>query len=101
MRLLGRSNWPGRARRRGGDRRRRCGAWRAAWRLAKGSGARGEYRRGQADIQVSPEAFLGPDGRGRAVDEVHRWRTASGGGNREGDEGRDLFAIFEILGTSR
>ena len=26
---------------------------------------------------------------------------ASGGGNREGDGGRDLFAISEFLGTSR
>ena len=101
MRLLGRSNWPGRARRRGGDRRRQRCAWRAAWRFAKGPGARGEWRRGQADIQVSPEAFLGPDGHRRAVDEVHRRCTASGGGNREGDGGRDLVIISEILGTSR
>ena len=26
---------------------------------------------------------------------------ASGGGNREGDGGRDLFAISEFIGTSR
>ena len=43
----------------------------------------------------------GHPGLGRAVDEVHQRRTASGGGNREGDEGRDLFAISEIPGTSR
>jgi len=72
-----------------------------AWHLAKGSGTRVGAGRGQADIQVSPEAFLDPDGRGRAVDKVYRRRTASGGGNREGDEGIDLFAISEIPGTSR
>ena len=77
------------------------GAWRAAWRLAKGSRTCVGARRGQADIQVSPEAFLGPDSCGHIVDEVHRLRTTSGGGNREGDEGKDLFAISEIPGTSR
>ena len=82
---------------------RSAARWRpeeAAWRLAKGSGMRVGARRGQADIQVSPEAFLGPDGHGRAVDEVHQQCTASGGGNREGGEGRDLFAISKIPGTS-
>ena len=72
-----------------------------AWRLAKGSGTRVGEGRGQADIHVSPEAFLGSDGLGRTVDEVHQRRTASGGGNIEGDEGRDLFAISEIPMTSR
>ena len=72
-----------------------------AWHLAKGSGTRVGAGRGQADIQVSPEAFLGPDSRGRTLDEVHRRRTASDGGNRERDEGKDLFAISEIPGTSR
>ena len=65
----------GRARRRGGGWRRRHSAWGAAWHLAKGLGTRAGARRGQADIHVSSAAFLGPDGRGRAVDKVHRQRT--------------------------
>ena len=62
----GRSNRPGRARRRGGGRRRRHGAWWAACRLAKGPGARGEWRKGQLECQVAVVgAPGGPYGRGR------------------------------------
>ena len=32
-------------------------------------------------------ALLGPLGRGRAVDEVHRWRTVAGGRNRAAERG--------------
>ena len=50
------------------------------------------------------EASSGPFGRGRAVDEVHRRRTAGGanraaGGERDGDKG--INVISEIPGTSR
>ena len=48
--------------------------------------------------------FPGPFGRGRAVDEVHRRRTAGGanraaGKERDGDKG--INVISEIPGTSR
>ena len=59
--------------------------------------ARDEVPRGS---QVALGNSPGPFGRGRAVDEVHRRRTAGGGRNRasrererEGD--RDSFAISE------
>ena len=64
-----------------------------AWGGAKGQ-ARWRWR-------CSP----GPFGRGRAVDEVHRRRTAGGGRNRasreERDGGEGISAIFEIPGTCR
>jgi len=47
----------------------------------------------------------GPFGRGRAVDEVHRRRTAGGGRNRasreERDGGEGISAISKSSGTSR
>ena len=46
----------------------------------------------------------GPFGRGRAVDEVHRWRTAGGAKQstrEERDGGEGLSAISKIPGTSR
>jgi hypothetical protein len=47
----------------------------------------------------------GPFGRGRAVDEVHRWRTAGCGRNRasreERDGGEGISAISKSSGTSR
>ena len=48
--------------------------------------------------QVALGDFPGPFGRGRAVDEVHRRRTAGGGQNRasrERDGDRGSFAISE------
>ena len=55
--------------------------------------------------QVALEGFPGPLGRGRAVDEVHRRRTAGGGRNRasreERDGGEGISAISENPGTSR
>jgi hypothetical protein len=60
----GRSDWPVCARHRGVGWRRRRGAWRAACHRAKGPVTRVGVRRGQADIQVSSAAFLGPDGHG-------------------------------------
>jgi len=55
----GRSDWAKCARRRGGDRRRRRGAWRAAWQAPKWPGTRVGARRGQGAIQVSS---AGPPG---------------------------------------
>ena len=71
LRLLGRLNRPGESGRRHGGRWRWRGAWWAAWCFARGPGARGEWRRGQTDVQVSTAVFLGPDGCGRTVDEVY------------------------------
>ena len=45
-----------------------------------------------------------PFGSGRAMDEVHRWRTAGGGETKhreERDGGEGLFVISENSGTSR
>ena len=63
-----------------------------AWGGAKGQ-ARWRWR-----------GYPGPFGRGRAMDEVHRQRTAGSAkqskpGERDGDEG--VFVIFENPGTSR
>ena len=55
--------------------RRRPGV---SWRLGKGSGTRVRVRRCQGAGQVALEGSPGPFGRGRAVDEVHRRRTAGG-----------------------
>ena len=54
--------------------------------------------------QVALEGSLGPLGHGRAVDEVHRRRTAGGGETEhweERDGGEGIFAISENPGTSR
>ena len=53
-----------------------------AWRLGRASGTRVRVGRCQGASQVALEGFPGPLGRGRAVDEVHRWRTAGGERNR-------------------
>ena len=63
-----------------------------AWGGAKGQ-ARWRWR-----------ASLGPLGRGRAVDEVHRRRTAGGGETEhreERDGGEGVFVISENPGTCR
>ena len=54
-----------------------------SWRLGEASGTRVRVRRCQGAGQVALGDFLGPFGRGRAVDEVHRRHTAGGGRNRE------------------
>ena len=54
----------------------------AAWQLGRASGTRVSVGRCQGAGQVALEGFPGPLGRGRAVDEVHRQRTAGGGRNR-------------------
>ena len=75
-----------------------------AWRLGSASGTRVRVGRCQGAGQVALEGSPGPFGRLRAVDEVHRRRTAGGGeteqaGRRDGDKG--ISAISEIPGTSR
>ena len=50
-----------------------------SWRLGEASGTRVRVRRCQEAGQVVLGNFQGPFGRGRAVDEVHRRRTAGGG----------------------
>jgi len=96
----GRLNRARGARRCGGGRRRRRGAWWAAWQAPKCPGTRVCVRKGQGAVQVSLATLLGPVGRGRAVDEVHRWRTGGRRRNREGDGDRDLSIISEISGIS-
>ena len=54
----------------------------AAWQLGRAPGTRVSVGRCQGAGQVALEGFPGPLGRGRAVDEVHRPRTAGGGRNR-------------------
>jgi len=54
----------------------------AAWRLGSAPRTRVSVGRCQGAGQVALEGFPGPLGRGRAVDEVHRRRTAGGGRNR-------------------
>ena len=49
------------------------------WRLDSVSGTRVSVGGCQGAGQVALEGFPGPFGRGRTVDEVHRWRTAGGG----------------------
>jgi hypothetical protein len=50
-----------------------------AWRLGEVSRTRVRVRRCQGASQVALEGSPGPFGLGRAVDEVHRRRTAGGG----------------------
>ena len=60
-----------------------------SWRLGEASGMRVRVRRCQGASQVVLGGFSGPFGRGRAMDEVHRRRTAGGGRNRASREERD------------
>ena len=53
-----------------------------SWRLRERPGTRVRMRRCQGAGQVALEGSPGPFGRRRAVDEVHRRRTAGGGRNR-------------------
>ena len=53
-----------------------------AWRLVSASGMRVSVGKCQGAGQVALEGSPGPYGRGRAVDEVYRRRTAGGGRNR-------------------
>ena len=62
----GRSDWARSARWRGGSRRRRRCAWKAACRLAKGPGVRGVRGNGQLECQAACLGGPGgPDGRER------------------------------------
>ena len=75
-----------------------------AWRLREASGTLVRVRRCQGAGQVALNGFPGPFGRGRAVDEVHRRRTAGGAKQstrEERDGGEGLSVISKIPGTSR
>ena len=76
-----------------------------SWRLGERLGTRVRVRRCQEAGQVALGDFLGPFGRGRAVDEVHRRRTAGGGRNRASREREmeigALLRFLKIPGTSR
>ena len=82
--------------------RRRAGV---SWRLGERPGTRVRVRRCQEAGQVALGDFPGPFGRGRAVDEVHRRRTAGGGRNRASREREmeigALLRFLKIPGTSR
>ena len=85
--------------------RQRRGAWRGC-RGGSGSGLGRVWARGCAKGRARwrGEASPGPFGRGRAVDEVHRRRTAGGAKQstrEERDGGEGLSAISKIPGTSR
>ena len=75
-----------------------------SWRLGERPGTRVRVRRCQGAGQVALGDFLGPFGRGRAVDEVHRRRTAGGGRNRASREREmeigALLRFLKIPGTS-
>ena len=65
-----------------GERAERAAALRmagVAWRLGSASGTRVRGGKCQGAGQVALEGSQGPFGHGRAVDEVHRRRTAGGG----------------------
>ena len=65
-----------------GERAEEAAALRLAgvsWRLGEASGMRVRVRRCQEAGQVALGDSPGPFGRGRAVNEVHRRRTAGGG----------------------
>ena len=103
--VWGRSIWPWATRQRAGG--AGSGAAHGGGGVAAGERvwdacARGEVPRGGP---VVLEGSPGPFGRGRAVDEVHRRRTAGGGRNRasreERDGGEGISAISEIPGTCR
>ena len=88
--------------------RRRAGGAAAARRMAGGvvaaRGAAWAWEGAKGRARWRGEVSPGPFGRGRAVDEVHRRRTAGGanraaGGERDGDKG--INVISEIPGTSR
>ena len=91
--------------------RRRAGGAAAArrmagvsWRLGERPGTRVRVRRCQGAGQVALDGSPGPLGRGRAVDEVHRRRTAGGAKQstrEERDGGEGLSAISKISMTSR
>ena len=73
----------------GGERAEKTAALRWAgvsWRLGERPGTRVRVRRCQEAGQVALGDFPGPFGRGRAVDEVHRRRTAGGVRNRASRE---------------
>ena len=76
-----------------------------SWRLGERPGTRVRVRRCQGAGQVALGDFPGPFGRGRAVDEVHRRRTAGGGRNRASREREmemgALLRFLKIPGTSR
>ena len=76
-----------------------------SWRLGERPGTRVRVRRCQGAGQVALGDFPGPFGHGRAVDEVHRRRTAGGGRNRVSREREmelgALLRFLQILGTFR
>ena len=75
-----------------------------AWRLGSASGTRVSVGGCQGAGQVALGGFPGPLGRGRAMDEVHRRRTAGGAKQstrEERDGGEGLSAISKIPWTSR
>ena len=70
-----------------GERAEEAAALRLAgvsWRLGEVSGTRVRVRRCQEAARWRWEVSPGPFGRGRAVDEVHRRRTAGGAKQRNG-----------------
>ena len=84
-----------------GERAEEAAALRLAgvsWRLGEASGTRVRVRRCQEAGQVALGNFLGPFGHGRAVDEVHRRRTAGGGQNRASREREmEMGALLRFL----
>ena len=69
-----------------------------SWRLGERPGTRVRVRRCQGAGQVALGDFLGPFGRGRVVDEVHRRPTAGGGRNRASREREmEMGALLRFL----
>jgi len=84
-----------------GERAERAAALRmagVAWRLGSASGTRVRAGKCQGAGQVALEGFLGPFGCGRAVDEVHRRRTAGGGETEQaGRREMEIRAYLQFL----
>ena len=69
-----------------------------AWRLGEASETRVRVRRCQGAGQVALEGSPGPFGHGRAVDEVHRRRTAGGGETEQaGRREMEIRAYLQFL----
>ena len=69
-----------------------------AWRLGRAPGTRVRAGKCQGAGQVALEGFLGPFGCGRAVDEVHRRRTAGGGETEQaGRREMEIRAYLQFL----
>ena len=83
----GRSIWSGATRPRAGGASSGAAHGGAMWRLGRAQGRVSSWGGAKGQARWRWRAPLGPHGRGRAVDEVHRRRTAGGRRNRAAERG--------------